>query len=110
MAQKSRRKLDNGKQSGYSRNYVWGSQTLRSMSNVLIILLLLGVVVGVVFQKQLGVPLKHVLTIALFLLGLNEWIRAFDNKGKGGPKKFTISFFALGGFMMAFGVAALLMF
>ena len=108
MAQKSRRNL--GERSSSSRNYEWGSSTFRSLSNILMVILMICLLGGVIFSKQVQVPLKIVLGVCLFLLGGNEWLRAYDNKEKGGPKKFSISFFCLGLVMILFGIAAMIFF
>jgi len=74
------------------------------------IVLLICLLGGVIFAKQVQIPLKIVLGICMILLGSNEWLRAYDNKEKGGPRKFSISFFCLGLVMMLFGVAAMIFF
>lgn len=103
MAKKSRRKLPE-RSGGYSRAYHWGSQTFHQFSTMLTFGVLICVVGGILLSKSWNIPMKYVLLVALTLLSVNEWVRAIDNKTKGGPKKFTISFTALGVAMFALGV------
>ncbi|MGI6151321.1 MAG: hypothetical protein ACOYIR_05160 [Christensenellales bacterium] len=103
MSKKTRGRKKKAYERNTSRVYEWGSPTLRLLGDLCLLGVVLVVVAVAFTYKTQGLALRIFPGCFLFF-GIAEFLRAADNRAKGGPKKNTIIYCTLGGAMIVAGV------
>ncbi len=85
------------------RMYEWSSEVLHNVSAGLLILTILLVVATVLFSGNNKMQILMV-SIAIAIFGVVEFIRVADNQGKGGRKKESILYAILGSVLLLAGI------
>lgn len=91
----------------YERNpskvYEWESPTLRTLGDLCLFASVAVIIAVAITYKTQGLAIRIFSGCFLFF-GLAEFLRAIDNRGKGGPKKTTVVYCILGSAMIVAGV------